>query len=378
MAAMSTSDEDNISRSPSTLFFDEDDSSDLDNLSGPRRRCSFVSNSDRPIMDLRYPASVSGDKSYDLSVCSDNSFSTMQTEDAALEKLGMFEIALAAGYKKQDDESVLIRANTYPDGAKGGWLHKVRMKRHTLDHGVCSSELLKNGSGDNDDSSVVKKSKTSRKKVYMLRCGQAVGIVLLLSSFIVSILFFETSDKDQLSFFAIPVEVTRTMENLFGSSPGQEVEEVEQKKEEERVMVQQPQAMIQEEPPVENHEYEQFFVQAFRNNQKISQRLNKDPMRQRMMIKSGNTVEHSMDKVAQVRIQEFRDNQRLALEGAHLTRRRLNESEEPVTKDKIIVKRELTKSLNSVAEGLDLTMMWFLQVQYQTPQSDGAGGLRKK
>eukprot|EP00985_Skeletonema_marinoi_P020573 scaffold12288_cov96-Skeletonema_marinoi.AAC.3 len=87
MAAMSTSDEDNISRSPSTLFFDEDDSSDLDNLSGPRRRCSFVSNSDRPIMDLRYPASVSGDKSYDLSVCSDNSFSTMQTEDAALEKL---------------------------------------------------------------------------------------------------------------------------------------------------------------------------------------------------------------------------------------------------------------------------------------------------
>eukprot|EP00985_Skeletonema_marinoi_P034153 scaffold43281_cov234-Skeletonema_marinoi.AAC.2 len=168
------------------------------------------------------------------------------------------------------------------------------------------------------------------------------------------------------------------MENLFGSSPGQEVEEVEQKKEEERVMVQQPQAMIQEEPPVENHEYEQFFVQAFRNNQKISQRLNKDPMRQRMMIKSGNTVEHSMDKVAQVRIQEFRDNQRLALEGAHLTRRRLNESEEPVTKDKIIVKRELTKSLNSVAEGLDLTMMWFLQVQYQTPQSDGAGGLRKK
>eukprot|EP00984_Skeletonema_dohrnii_P023226 scaffold12307_cov102-Skeletonema_dohrnii-CCMP3373.AAC.1 len=223
-----------------------------------------------------------------------------QTEDAALEKLGMFEIAL---------EQLGTKSKTT----------KVCSSEPTL----TLMELEPRAAGC---TSVVKKSKTSRKK----GCGQAVGIVLLLSSFVVSILFFETSDMDQLSFHAIPVEVSRTMENLFGSSPGQEVEEVEQEKEKERVMVQQqPQAMIHEEPPVENHEYDQLFVQAFRNNQKISQRLNKDPMRQRMMIKSGNNVEHSMDKVAQVRIQEFRDNQRLALEGAHLTitRRRLNESE---------------------------------------------------
>lgn len=141
-------------------------------------------------------------------------------------------------------------------------------------------------------------------------------------------------------------------------------------------MAQQPQTMmIQEGPPVDN----QFFVQAFRNNQKISQRLNRDPMRQRMMVQRDNKVDYRIDAVAQVRIQEFRDNQRLAHENEHVARRRLNESKEQATEDKKAVNRHLMKSYNSASEGLDLTMKWFLQLNYQPPLDGGdEGGLRKK
>eukprot|EP00986_Skeletonema_menzelii_P010562 scaffold5181_cov148-Skeletonema_menzelii.AAC.2 len=324
---MSPSEEqDNISRSRSpsvSLFFEEDDSLSDNSSTGPRRRCS-VSSCNRP-MDLRYPASVSGDKSYDLSVCSDdNSFSTLKTEDA-FEKMGMFEVALSAGYKKKDDECAIIRSNSNPE-VKGGWLHKVRMKRHTLDHGGAfrHSPVVLAGTGDDDDSCVVKKSKTFRKKVTILRCCQAAATVLLLSTVIASIVFFETIDTDPLSFFAmLPAEISSTMANLFGSASGQEVEEVE------RVMVQQMQTMMHEElPPVDNHhEYDRFFVQAFRNNQKITHRLDKDPTRQRKMRTNENNFNH-MDKqrfdrdLAQIRIKEFLDNQKLAQEGTHLKRRK--------------------------------------------------------
>ncbi len=377
-------DDDNISRTPSTtLFFDEEDSSSETENSGdgPRRRCSFVSNSDRPIMDLRYPASISGDKSYDLSVCSDNSFSTIQTGDDALAKMGMFEAALSvsAGYKKKDDEGVLLRANSYPDGAKVGWLNKFRMRRHTLDHsGVFHhSSVLRTDSCDDDDSCVVKKSNTSRKKAYVRRFVQAAAIILLLSTLTASIILFETFERDHTSFLA--AEISRIMAHFFGLTSVREVDEVEQQKEGERVMVQQLQTAVHEEPPVDSHEYDQFFVQAFRNNQKISQRLNKDPMRQRMTLKSGTNVDH-VDKVAQIRIQEFLDNQKLAREGTHVTRRRMDESdsEEPTNEESnSMAKRELMEGLE---EDLDLTMEWFLQIQYQQHRGrgDNAGGLRKK
>lgn len=329
---MSTSSEEGniiISRSPSRLLFDEDDSSsDHSSGSGPKRRCSFVS-SDRPnIMDLRYPDSVHGGRSYDLSVCSGsgNSLNTSQTDDA-LEKMGMFEIALSAGFKKKDDNGVLIRANTYPKEAKPvkeGLLHKMRMKRYILDHGGLFRHTPVLPTGDDDDSSVVKKSKTSRKKAYIRRCAQAAVIIFFLSALIASVIFFETSNTDPSSLIvSLSAGVSSMMENTFGSSSGQEVEEVQpqpqqkevKRREEERMMAQQQQMMIiQEDPPVDNPEYDRFFVQSFRNNQKISQRLNNDPMRQRMMIHRENKVDHSMDEVAQVRIQVFRDNQRLALE----------------------------------------------------------------
>eukprot|EP00574_Skeletonema_japonicum_P002452 CAMPEP_0201726294 /NCGR_PEP_ID=MMETSP0593-20130828/9368_1 /ASSEMBLY_ACC=CAM_ASM_000672 /TAXON_ID=267983 /ORGANISM="Skeletonema japonicum, Strain CCMP2506" /LENGTH=157 /DNA_ID=CAMNT_0048217767 /DNA_START=150 /DNA_END=619 /DNA_ORIENTATION=- len=157
------------------------------------------------------------------------------------------------------------------------------------------------------------------------------------------------------------------MAHLFGLSSVREVDEVEQQKEGERVMLQQLQTTVHEEPTVDSHEYDQFFVQAFRNNQKISQRLNKDPMRQRMTLESGTYVDH-LDKVAQIRIQKFLDNQKLAREGTHVTRRRFthvtqrrldeSESEEPtIEESNSMAKRELKKGL---AEDLDLTMEWFL------------------
>ena len=306
-------DDNNISRSPSvSLIFDENDSSSDDNSgAGPRRRCSFVSNSSG-VMDLRYPASVNGDKSYALSVCSDddnNSLNTLKTEDA-LEKMGMFEVAISAGHQKKDDDGAMTRSNSSPEG---GWLqlHKVPMKRHTLDHGgtVRRSQVVLDGTGDDDDSSVAKKkSKTFRKKVKILRCGQAAAIVLLLSTVIVSIILFETFDRP-----LFPAVISRTIANLFRPASGQEAEEIEQQNNElGRVMVQQLQTTMQEEPPtlpVNNHEYDKLFVQAFRNNQKITHRLNEDPMRQRKMKEENN---HHEDKQRLVRVQAFRDNQMLA------------------------------------------------------------------
>ncbi len=387
---MSNSDDDNISRSPSTtLFFDEEDSSsEHSGSTGPRRRCSFVS-SDRPVMDLRYPESVSGDKSYDLSVCSGNSFSTINTGDDALEKMGMFEVALSAsaGLKKKDDEGILRRSNSYPDETKIGWLNKCRMKRHSLDHhGVHSSAVLP-VSGDDDDSCVTKKSKNPRKKACIRRCVQAAAALLLLSTVTASFIFFEIfdSDRNQLSF---RTEISRTMGHLFGLSPVQEVRKIRVEQEVDRVMAQQLQSTIHEasineaplheEPPIE---YDQFFVQAFRNNQKISHRLDNDPMRQRKTLQSRTNVNqhHHVDKVAQVRIQEFHDNQKLAREGSLVTRRRLDESEsEELTNQEHsngMAKRERTTSLT---EDLDLTMEWFLQIQYEPPRKrgDNAGGLR--
>jgi len=297
----------------------------------------------------------------------------------------MFEIALSAGFKAKDDEGVLFRANSNPDRskpAKETLLHKVRMKRHSLDHGG----LLRHSPvlppiGADDDSSVVKKSKASRKKAaYIRRCAQAAAMFLFLSTLVASLIFFEKSDMDPSSLIAsFPAEISSMIENLFGSSSSQEV--VEDDRGEERIMAQQFQTMMKQEgPPVENHEYDKFFVQAFRNNQKISKRLNKDPMRQRMMVQRDNKVDQSMDAVAQVRVQEFRENQRLAHE--HVARRRLNESNEQAAEDNKTVKRRLMKSRNSASESLDLTLKWFLQqVQYQ-PRRDfyeaGSGGLRKK
>ena len=348
MVAMSnsSSDEDNISHSASTtLFFDEADSSseDSDPADGPRRRCSFVSNSSGPIMDLRYPASVSGDKSYDLSVCSVNSLSTIETSNA-LEKMGMFEVALSrsAGYKKKEDEGALHKSNSYPDQTKIGWLHKMRMKRHTSDHGGMfhHSSVVLPGSGDANDSIFDKKSKTCRKKAYIRRCVQAAAIILLLSTLTGSIIFFETFDKNQMELFR--TEISRTMAHLFGMSSDREVRkvEVEEQEEVDRMMVQQLQstiheASIHEAPmheapptPIDNHEHNQFFIQEFRNNQKISQRLNNDPMRLRKTLQSGTNVDH--DKVAHISVQEFLDSQKLAREGAHAMRRRLDEPESEV------------------------------------------------
>jgi hypothetical protein len=251
--------------------------------------------------------------------------------------MGMFEIALSNNLKK-DHKGAIKRANTYPDIAKpstkGGLLHSIRrysMKGESQDHGGIlrhSSFVLPTS---DDDSSVVKKSKTSRRKLYIRRCAQAAAVLVCLSGLVASVIFFEESDSDPSSLITgFSTTVSSVLENLFGSLSGQEEEETERddlELGEKRVMTEQlSEMMIPHDPPVMdiNHDHDHFFIQTFRNHQKLSQRINKDPMRQRMMVQGENRdmmtektdVRHYyLDQVAPVRIQQFRDNQRLTLRG---------------------------------------------------------------
>lgn len=318
-----------VSRSPSRLLFDEDDSSsEHSSTSGPRRRCSFVSNSDRPnVMDIRsnYPDSVCG-RSYDLSICSDDgdimSSNTLQTDNLALEKMGMFEIALSAGLKKNAADNYILsrsdsgQASTKTAATTGKLMTKLSqsfsMKRRssapglvlpTSGYAVSSpGEIV----GDNDYSAVKKIKATPQRKAYIRRCIQAAGLFALLSTLVGSFLLLEISDIDPSSIISsFAAKTTSILENLVTSLLGPAAREEETKRYQgpeelgEKRMTQEVPSVNKmippQEPPINtNHEYDKMNIEAFRNHQKLSHRIDDDPMRQRMMMQGSQKHESNV------------------------------------------------------------------------------------
>lgn len=303
------------SRSPSRLLFDEDDSSsEHSSTSGPRRRCSFVSNSDRPnVMDIRsnYPDSVCG-RSYDLSICSDDGdiSNTLQTD---LEKMGMFEIALSAGLKKNAaDNDILSRsdsghASTNTAATTGRLMTKLSrsfssMKRRSSAPGGYAVSPPGESLGDND-----KIKATPQSKAYIRRYVQAAGLFALISTLVGSFLLLELSDIDPSSIISrFAAKTSSILENLVTSSLGPAATEEETKRYqgpeelgEKRMMTQEEVPSVNEmippqDLPMINHEYDKMFIEAFRNHQKLSHRIDDDPMRQRMMVRTSQKHESNV------------------------------------------------------------------------------------
>ena len=254
-------------RRPSLVFAADDDSGSdsLTGPSGPRRRCSILSSEDglSDIMDLRRAVEGSdhGSKSaYDLSVCSDSSFETMRTEDA-MEKVGMFEVALSSSFKKAEaakkNDSVEHSDNSSDDERKPVGLINVmlaRSRRSTMEtiwSATCSprkrerretakrspqsdsilihSSLVKNP----DDDSISKKltleeSKSSRRKAHIRRCAQAAIIFVALSMFVVSAIFLameDAADPLSRSFSSFATKTEHLLDMVFSSSSEEEEEE---------------------------------------------------------------------------------------------------------------------------------------------------------
>lgn len=309
------------SRSPSRLLFDEDDSSsEHSSTSGPRRRCSFVSNSDRPnVMDIRsnYPDSVCG-RSYDLSICSDDgdimSSNTLQTDDA-LEKMGMFEIALSAGLKKNAaDNDILSRsdsghASTNTAATTGRLMTKLsRSFSSTKRRSSAPGGYAVSPPGETLGDSAAKKIKaTPQRKAYIRRYVQAAGLFALISTLVGSFLLLELSDIDPSSIISrFAAKTSSILENLVTSSLGPAAKEEETKRYqgpeelgEKRMMTQEEVPSVNEmippqDLPMNNHEYDKMFIQAFRNHQKLSHRIDDDPMRQRMMMQKSRKHESNV------------------------------------------------------------------------------------
>lgn len=260
----------NGSRRRPSLVFAADDDSGSDSLTGPsggpRRRCSIVSSEDglSDIMDLRraVDASDNGSKSaYDLSVCSGSSFETMRTEDA-LEKVGMFEVALSSSFKKAEAEAAKKNDNvehsdhSSDDERKPVGLINVmlaRSRRSTMetiwsatrpprkrerretakrspqsDSILIHSSLVKNP----DDDSISKKltleeSKSSRRKAHIRRFAQAAIIFVALSMFVASAIYLAMEDAvDPLSrsFSSFATKTEHLLDMVFGSSSEEEEE----------------------------------------------------------------------------------------------------------------------------------------------------------
>lgn len=317
-----------VSLSPSRLLFDEDDSSsEPSTTSGPRRRCSFVSsNSDRPnVMDIRsnYPDSVCG-RSYDLSICSDdgNIMSSNTLNDLALEKVGMFEIALSAGLKKNAADNDILswsesgHASTKTAATTGRLMTKLSQSFSSMKQGLelptsgyavsSTGEIL----GDDDYSAVKKIKATPQRKAYIRRCVQAAGLFALLSIIVGSFLLLEISDIDPSSIISsLAAKTSSILENLVTSSsgPGPAATEEETKSYqgpeelgEKRMMTQEEVPSVNEmippqDPPINtNHENDKMFIQAFRNHQKLSHRIDDDHMRQRMMMQGSQNHESNV------------------------------------------------------------------------------------
>lgn len=258
----------NGSRRRPSLVFAADDDSGSDSLTGPsggpRRRCSIVSSEDglSDIMDLRRAVDGSdhGSKSaYDLSVCSGSSFETMRTEDA-LEKVGMFEVALSSSFKKAEAEAAKKNDNvehsdhSSDDERKPVGLINVmlaRSRRGTMetiwsarktretakrspqsDSILIHSSLVKNP----DDDSISKKltleeSKSSRRKAHIRRCAQAAIIFVALSMFVASAIYLAMEDAvDPLSrsFSSFATKTEHLLDMVFGSSSEEEEVQLQQ------------------------------------------------------------------------------------------------------------------------------------------------------
>jgi hypothetical protein len=301
---MSISSEEDVaskaSRSPSRLLFDEDDSSSEHSSTSARRRCSFVSNSDRPnVMDIRsnYPDSVCG-RSYDLSICSDDgdmSSNTLQTDDLALERMGMFEIALSAGLKKNATDNDVSRsdsghASTNTAATTGRLMTKLSRSFSSTKRRSSAPGLVLPTSGyavsppgetlgDNDYSAAKKIKATPQRKAY--RYVQAAGLFALISTLVGSFLLLELSDIDPSSIISrFAAKTSSILENLVTSSLGPAATEEETKRYqgpeelgEKRMMTQEVVPSVNEMiPPQElpintKHEYDKMFIQAFRNHQ---------------------------------------------------------------------------------------------------------------
>ena len=320
---MSISSEEDVaskaSRSPSRLLFDEDDSSsEHSSTSGPRRRCSFVSNSDRTnVMDIRsnYPDSVCG-RSYDLSICSDDgdmSSNTLQTDDLALERMGMFEIALSAGLKKNATDNDLSRsdsghASTNTAATTGRLMTKLSRSFSSTKRRSSAPGLVLPTSGyavsppgetlcDNDYSAAKKIKATPQRKAY--RYVQAAGLFALISTLVGSFLLLELSDIDPSSIIS---RFAAKTSRLGPAATEEETKRYQGAEElgEKRMMTQEVVPSVNEMiPPQElpintKHEYDKMFIQAFRNHQKLSHRIDDDPMRQRMMMQGSQKHESNV------------------------------------------------------------------------------------
>ncbi len=256
----------NGSRRRPSLVFAADDDSGSDSLtgpsSGPRRRCSIVSSEDglSDIMDLRRAVDGSdhGSKSaYDLSVCSGSSFETMRTEDA-LEKVGMFEVALSSSFKKaeaakkndnvehsdhsSDDERKPVGLiNVMLARSRRGTMETIwsatrpprkRERRETAKRSPQSDSILIHSSlvKNPDDDSISKKltleeSKSSRRKAHIRRCAQAAIIFVALSMFVASAIYLAMEDAvDPLSrsFSSFATKTDHLLDMVFGSSSEEE------------------------------------------------------------------------------------------------------------------------------------------------------------
>lgn len=253
-------------RRPSLVFAADDDSGSdsLTGPSGPRRRCSIVSSEDGlpDIMDLRRAVDGSdhGSKSaYDLSVCSDSSFETMRTEDA-MEKVGMFEVALSSSFKKAEaakkNDSVEHSDHSSDDERKPVGLINVmlarsrrstmetiwsatcsprkRERRDTAKRSPQSDSILVHSSLviNPDDDSISKKlsleeSKSSRRKAHIRRCAQAAIVFVALSMFVISTIYLameDAADPLSRSFSSFATKTEHLLDMVFSSSSEEEEE----------------------------------------------------------------------------------------------------------------------------------------------------------
>ncbi|KAL7439580.1 hypothetical protein ACHAXM_007588 [Skeletonema potamos] len=241
-----------IRRRPSLIFAEDNSESDdlTGRFSGDRRRCSFVSSGDGPaeVMDLRMLDSEHGGRSsYDLSVCSGSSFETLRTNDAAMEKMGNFEVALTSGLKKaatavkKKETSDHSCVSDDEDKFMGSIIKALvtRSRRLSTDRRVSMETIwssrerrpMPTGYSPSTDSQdpivdivakkVLEDNTSTRRKVYVRRCVQAAAIFVSLSLFVASIIYFEMEDTNPSSLISsFATKTTSMLEGLFGP-PGE-------------------------------------------------------------------------------------------------------------------------------------------------------------
>jgi hypothetical protein len=306
-----------------SLIFAEDNSSESDELISRDRRvcslgcslgCSFVSSGSgsAEVMDLRMLDSEhgAGRSSYDLSVCSGSSFETMKTNDAAMEKMGKFEVALPSGLKRAVKKEKADHSSIDDEDKSMGSIIKAlvaRSRRVSKDRRLsmetiwsrpvpANSSPPTNSQDPSVDTSVTKKVLEDTKSTRdFRRCALVAAIFVFLSTFVASIIYFEmevTNPSSLISSFA--TKTTGMLEGLFGLPDETEVQQ-EQVVDEPSVVLGRRRALVENTPrggrvarsapaKIESHEEKLRMVQeqaVQRNLRGVEDMVPQDPKKHR-------------------------------------------------------------------------------------------------